>query len=183
MGYYRLLVVLCTVSLFTAFIASAEAEGLEQSFQLKAGGYFPASKAFDPGTGIDLAYSIKPFPYGAIDIALGYYRAENGTNGFLSALPLTVSGRAILPLPLLDVYAGGGAGVYYKMAGGLTEMPADHSEFSFGYHANAGIEVPTSSGVSLLLDCKYVVVNQGKFKSYDIKHDGAFVYGGFSLSY
>ncbi|OGU15689.1 MAG: hypothetical protein A2076_10075 [Geobacteraceae bacterium GWC2_53_11] len=184
MIYHRFVAVLCVVLLHMFSIVSAHALELQhQSAQLKAGGYFPASKAFDPGTGIDLVYSVKPVPYAVVDAAIGYYRAEQGASGFLSALPLTISARAILPLPMIDVFAGGGAGVYYKMAGGLTEMPADHSEFSLGYHANAGIEVPTSNGLSLLLDCKYVFVNQGKFSSYDIKHGGAFVYGGFSLNY
>lgn len=181
---HKFLTILCVVVLHMAGIVSVHAEELrQQSVQLKAGGYFTASKSFDPGTGIDLVYSVKPLPYAAVDASIGYYRAEQGANGFLSALPLTVSARAILPLSMVDLFAGGGAGVYYKMAGGLTELPADHSEFSLGYHVNAGIEVPTSNGLSLLLDCKYAFVNQGKFKSYDIKHSGAFIYGGFSLNF
>lgn len=184
MVYHRFLALLCLVALYIACTSPANAfEPENQSVQLKAGAYFTATKDFDPGTGVDLVYSIKPFSYAAVDTSVGYYRAERGTSGFLSAVPLTVSVRGILPLPLLNVYAGGGGGVYYKMAGGLTELPADHSEFSLGYHVNAGIEVPTSNRLSLMLDCKYVAVNQGKFKSYDIKHDGAFIYGGFSWNY
>ena len=171
----------------------AAAESLQQSVQLRVGGYFPESKSFDAGTGIDLIYSVKPFPYAAVDAGIGYFRAEDGNAAYISALPVTVSARAILPLQYVNVYAGGGIGVYYKMlqlelhdphlGTGMTELPADQSEFSFGYHAGAGIEIPTTNGLSLLLDCKYVFVNQGKFKSYDIKHDGAFVYGGFALNF
>lgn len=183
MVYHKILAVVCLVALHIVCNASVHAAELGQYVQMKAGAYFTPTESFDPGTGIDLVYSVRSLPYAAVDTAVGYYRAERGASGFLSAVPLTVSVRGILPLPLLDVYAGGGGGVYYKMAGGLTELPADHSEFSFGYHANAGIEVPTTSRLSLLLDFKYAVVNQGKFKSYGIKHDGAFIYGGFSWNY
>lgn len=162
---------------------SAGAETLQQSAQMKAGGYFPATKSFDVGTGVDLVYALKPVSYAAVDAGIGYYRAENGTTGFISALPLTISVRALLPLHYINAYAGGGVGGYFKMAGGTTELPADHSEFSFGYHATAGIEFPTSNGLSLLLEGKYAFVDQGKFKSYGIKHDGAFLYGGFALSF
>ncbi len=184
MIYLRFVTVLAlALSIMTAVVSVADAEPLQQSAQLKAGLYFPATKSFDVGTGIDLVYSVKPNPYAAVEAGIGYYRSENGTTGFLSAIPLTVSARGILPLQYINAYAGGGIGTYYKMAGGTTELPADHSEFSFGYHANAGIEFPSSNGLSLLLDGKYMAVNQGRFKSYDIKHDGVAVYGGFALNF
>lgn len=184
MVYYKMLTV-CLVALFLACNTPAYAvESQSMSLQLKAGAYFTATKDFDPGNGIDAVFSYKPLPYAAIDTALGYYRAERGADGFLSAIPLTVTVRGILPLSSsLNLYAGGGGGVYYKMAGGLTELPAEHSEFSPGYHANSGIEFLASDNFSLLLDYRYVVVDQGKFKSYGIKHDGSLIYGGFSLNY
>ena len=195
MIYFRFIAVLVLVVLMIVQAGSAaSAEPLHQSTQLKAGLYFPATKSFDVGTGIDLAYSIKPFPYSAVEDGIGYYRADAKdiyANGFISALPLTLSARAILPMPYINVYAGGGVGVYYKMLQlkphdpplGITELPADHSEWSLGYHANTGIEFPTSRGLSLLLDGKYVSVNQGKFKSYGIEPGGVFVYGGFALDF
>jgi opacity protein-like surface antigen len=178
MGLFALVVVA-----LSPFATPASAEQWQQSAQLRAGGYFPASKSFEVGSGIDLAYSVKPFPYAALEAGIGYYRAENGNTGFLSALPLTISATAILPLQIISLHAGGGVGTYYKMAGGTTELPADHSEFSLGYHLNAGFEFPAFDGVSLLVEGRYVFVNQGKFKSYDIKHDGAFAYGGFALNF
>lgn len=189
--YVRYLMVQCRRVISVVFllivlvqIRPASAAGaLQQSALFRAGGYFPASKAFDVGTGFDLAYSVQPSTYAAVEASIGYYRAESGATGFLSALPLTLSAIGILPLPYINIHAGGGVGAYYKMAGGTTELPADHSEVSLGYYANAGIEFPASNGLSLLLDAKYVFVNQGKFKSYDIKHDGAFLYGGFALNF
>jgi len=184
MKYCRVVAVVAVIVLMCIqVVPSSAAEPFQQSVQLRAGGYFPATKSFDVGTGFDLAYSLKPFPYAALEAGIGYYRAENGITGFLSALPLTLSVRALLPLEIMVLHAGGGVGTYYKMAGGTTELPADHSEWSLGYHANVGIEIPTFSGISLLLDGKYVFVNQGKFKSYGVKHDGAFVYGGFALNF
>jgi hypothetical protein len=180
----------CYVFIISAAILSlfqpasnAAAEPMQQTMQLRAGGYFPASKAFDSGTGIDLGYSIRPFSYAEIETGIGYFRAENGASTFISAIPVTVSLSAILPLPYVNLHAGGGIGLYYKMVGGTTELPADNSELSVGYQASAGIEFPTSSGISLLLDGKYVIVDQGKFKSYGIKHDGAFLYGGFAVNF
>ena len=173
----------CLLAILVQAGPASAAGAFQQSALFRAGGYFPASKKFDVGTGFDLAYSVRPSPYAAVEAGIGYYRAESGTAAFLSALPLTLSARAILPLPYVNIHAGGGVGAYYKMAGGTTELPADHSEFSLGYHAGAGIEFPASNGLSLLLDAKYVFVNQGKFKSYDIKHDGAFLYGGFALNF
>lgn len=185
MRYHKLVTMLAFVaSIVLSGVSVVAAEPLLHSTQLRAGVYFPASKSFDPGTGIDLAYSISPFPYASLDAGIGYYRAEDGAAGFISALPLTLSARAILPLTYINVHVGGGIGTYYKMAGGTTELPADHSEWSVGYHVNTGIVYPASSSVSLLLDAKYVTVNQGKFRSYsNIKHDGAFLYGGFALNF
>lgn len=191
MIYLRYIAILSAiVSILLQVAPEAAAEPWRQSAQLRAGGYFPATKSFDVGSGVDLAYSLKPFPYAALEAGIGYYRAERGNTQFLSAIPLTVSAHAILPLQIMNIHAGGGVGAYYKMVGGLagdpkitTELPSDGSEFSLGYHADAGIEIPTSSGLSLQLDGKYVFVNQGKFKSYDIKHDGAFVYGGIALNF
>ena len=194
MSVLRSVSVLTFVLLALPLIAHAGAtEPMQQSVQLKAGAYFSASKSFDPGNGVDLLYSIRPIPYVALDASMGYYRAEkvvgDTTTSYLSAIPLTVAARAILPLPYISMYAGGGAGVYYKMAQivphtpapGLTELSADLSEFSLGYHATAGIEYPASSGLSLLLEGKYVFVDQGKFKEYEINHGGAFLYGGFVM--
>lgn len=195
MAYRRIMFVFALLVSITVQVVSASAsEPLQQSVQLKAGAFFPATKSFDVGTGIDVAYSIKPSPYAAIEAGIGYYRADAKdiyASGFISALPLTVSARAILPLPYINVYAGGGVGAYYKMLqlnphdppAGITELSADKSEFSFGYHANTGIEFSASSGVSLLLDGKYVYVDQGKFKSDDVKHGGTFLYGGFALNF
>lgn len=171
------------IAIMSLAITDAHSAAFQQSTQLKAGGYFPATKAFEPGTGIDLAYSIKPLPYAAVDAAIGYYRAENGAAGFISTIPLTISARAILPLQYINFYTGGGVGTYFKMAGGTTEIPSDHSEFSTGYHANAGIEFTASPTLSLLLEGKYVSVNQGTFRAYNIKHGGIFTYGGFSLNF
>ena len=190
MTFCRLLTLLATLtSIFTFNRLAHAAEPLQQTVLLRAGAYFSASKSFEPGNGIDLVYSVRPIPYAALEASIGYYRAESGTTAFLSAIPLTVSAKAILPVQYFNIYAAGGAGTYYKMAGGLdglpnhsTELPSDHSEFSLGYHANAGVEYPATGGLTLFLDGKYVYVNQGKFRSYDnIKHGGAVLYGGFAL--
>lgn len=192
MFFCRFIKVLALVTMISNLaVPSVTAEMLQHSAQLKAGWYSPDTKLFHDGTGLDFAYSIKPIPYTAVEAGLGYYRAEKGTTGFLSAIPLTLSARAILPLPFINVHAGGGVGSYYKMAqldlpdtSQSTELSADHSEFSFGYHANAGIEFDSSSGISLLFEYKRVVVNQGRFRAYDdIKHGGNFYYGGFALNF
>lgn len=193
MNVYRYICVLCAaVAFLLQPVSEAAAEPLQQTLQLKAGGYFSSTSSFDPGSGIDLVYSLKPFPYGALDLGVGYYRADQGTTGFLSAIPVTVAVRGIVPLPYVSVYGGGGAGLYYKMlqmgphstgATGFTELPPDGSEFSAGYHLNGGIEFQASPTLSLLLEGKYVVVDQGKFEKYAIKHGGSFVYGGFMMSF
>jgi hypothetical protein len=195
MNYSKIIseAVIAAVFLTTAMVSGACAEGLTRSVQLKAGIFFPESTSFDVGNGIDLVYSIKPIPYAALDVTAGYYRAERGDTRFLSAIPLTVGVRGIAPLPYVSVYAGGGAGAYYKMlqlsattsagSSGLTELPADSSEFSAGYYLIAGIEFPTTTGMSLLLDVKHTAVERGKFGDRGISHDGTCVYGGFQMEF
>lgn len=171
-------------------VPETSAETIQHSVQLKAGWYSPATKSFHDGTGIDFEYSFKPIPYAAVETGIGYYRAEKGTTGFLSAIPATLSVRAILPLQFINIYGGVGVGSYYKMAqldlsdpSRSTELSAEHSEFSFGYHAKAGIEIASSIGVTLLIEYKHVIVNRDKFKEYAIKHSGDFYYGGFALNF
>jgi len=192
MFFCRFIKALALVAIISNLIvSSAIAEMLQQSAQLKAGWYSPDAKHFHDGTGLDFSYSVKPIPYAAVEAGLGYYRAEKGATGFLSAIPLTLSARAILPLPFISLHAGGGIGSYYKMAqldlpdtSQSTELSADHSGSSFGYHANAGLEFDSSTGLSLLFEYKHVVVNQGRFRAYDdIKHGGDFYYGGFALNF
>lgn len=185
--------VIAAVILITAMVSGVCAEGLTSSVQLKGGIFIPESKSFDVGNGIDLVYSVKPFPYAALDVSAGYYRAERDNTRFMSAIPLTVGVRGIAPLPYVTVSAGGGAGAYYKMlqlsattsagSNGLTELPADSSEFSAGYYLSAGIEFPATTGMSLLLDVKHVAVDRGKFSDRGISHDGTFVYGGFQMEF
>jgi opacity protein-like surface antigen len=187
------------VALLTLFILishqvpSASAADAQNNFvQLRAGGYFPSSKLFDVGTGFDLSYAIQPSPYASFEAGIGYFRADKADSStvFISAIPITASVTAELPLQYINIYAGGGGGTYFKVVSGLagnpnttTELPPDRSEFSFGYHYNFGFEFPASNGLSLLVDYKHVVVNQGKFKDIGIKHGGDFVYGGFALNF
>lgn len=192
MFYGRLIKTLSLVLLISIWsVPETIAETLQHSAKLRAGWYSPKTKSFHDGTGIDFSYSLKPIPYAAVETGIGYYRAERGESGFLSAVPLTLSARAILPLAFINIYGGGGVGAYYKMAQldlsdpkRSTELTADRSEISFGYHANAGIEFSSSSGVSLLFEYRHLIVNQDDFKVYDdIKHGGDFYYGGFSLNF
>jgi opacity protein-like surface antigen len=192
MIYCRFIITVVASVIIGTAVPEAYAEPLPQSVQLKAGCFFPASKTFDIGTGMDLVYSVKPLPYTAVEVSTGYYRADKSNNRtvFISAIPLVLSVRAILPVPYINFYVGGGVGTYYKMVSGLTgnpeittELPPDGSEFSLGYQANAGIEYPATNALTLQIEGKYVAVEQGKFKAYDIRHDGAFLYGGFALKF
>lgn len=205
-----LLVAVTIVAMNIPSSEAAETETTQQSMgrslQFRAGWWMPATKSYEKGTGVELAYAVVPLPYAALEAGLGYYRAESYQknesantyrSSFISAIPLTLSARAILPLPLIRLHAGGGVGLYYKMAkgavdkvldpkepAGLTELPAEKSEFSMGYHVNAGFEFPATSGVSVLLNYKYVIVDQGKFKNYgDIKHGGDFLFAGFAANF
>lgn len=186
--YIKMLALVVVISIMA--VPEIFAETMQQSTQLKAGWYSPATKSFHDGTGIDFAYSIKPIPYVAVDTGIGYYRAEKDATDYLSAIPITLSARAILPLQFISIYGGAGVGSYYKMAQVThvpppdlrrsTELSAEHSGFSFGYHAKTGIEFASSIGVSLLIEYKHVVVNRGKFED---KHGGDFYYGGFALNF
>jgi opacity protein-like surface antigen len=175
-----------------ALPAAAAEPDFRQYAQLRAGGYFPASKDFEVGTGFEIAYSVKPYTNVSFETALGYNRADKKNNNsvFISSIPFTVSALAILPLSSVNLHAGGGIGAYFDMASGMagnpqitTDLPTDISEFNFGYHGTAGIEYLTPGNLSMVLDYRYAYINQGTFKKYDIKHGGSFLYGGFALSF
>jgi len=168
--------------LFLAVAMPAQAqEELSQQLFLKAGAYLPESKRFDTGSSVEVGYAIRPLRFVAAEASVGYLRAEEGSNT-LSAVPFTMTVKGIVPTPYLNVYAGGGVGTYYKMLSGESEIPPDASEWSIGYHAVAGIEVPTGSSI-LLLEGKYLNVNQGKFNAYGVKHGGLFVSIGFAFPF
>ena len=171
--------VLCAMLLLSV-TAPAQAE-LYQYLFLKAGAFLPESKRFDTGSSFEAGYALRPLRYAAAEAAVGYLRAEEGANT-LSAIPVTMTVKGILPTPHLNIYAGGGVGTYYKMLSGVSEIPPNASEWSIGYHAVAGIEVPSGSSI-FLLEGKYLTVNQGKFNNIDIKHGGAFVSIGFAFPF
>jgi opacity protein-like surface antigen len=190
MIYYRLAKVMAIVSLIVfKFVPTADADPIQQTAQLRAGYWSPKSSSYKTGDGIDLAYSVRPIPYVEAEAAIGYYRANNKdlstSRDFLSAVPMTLSVNAILPLPFISIRAGGGVGEYYTMDGALSsDAPPSSSAWSFGYHGNLGIEFPATSSLSLQLNYKYAVVNEGEeFKRLDIKHGGAFYYGGFAVNF
>jgi opacity protein-like surface antigen len=189
---YVTLLAAVTALMIHALPARAVETGISQYAQLKAGGYFPAAKDFEVGTGFDIAYSVKPYRYVSFETTLGYYRADkiNSNSVFISSIPITVSALAILPLSSINLHAGGGIGAYFDMASGMagdpqitTDMPSDASEFNFGYHGTAGVEFLTPGSLSMVIDYKYAYIDQGKFKNYDIKHGGSFLYGGFVLNF
>lgn len=180
----KMVSLLCLLSVFVLF-ASAPAHAIEvvgQKAIVRIGGYFSDSSGYDAGSGVEFAYQVQPIPFLAAEAAAGYYRADKKA-GYISAVPFTLTGKAILPLVVLNLYAGGGVGYYLKTGGKSSELPAEISEWKPGYHGVVGLEIPTAKGMSFLVEGKYVSVDQGKFSQAGIKHGGSFLTGGFAYSF
>lgn len=72
-------------------------------------------------------------------------------------VPLTGSLMLFLPAEGISPYALGGLGAYYTIYDSDGDFAEDwDSEFNFGYHAGAGLEMFLSSSTALSLDYRYL---------------------------
>lgn len=147
---------------------------LKNGFSLKLGyhlatgsdfiDYWAVKKEDFSGPGFELAYERDIFKYLALELAGGFYRADQGYNyrslvfaGDTAKLDTTVTSTYLslsvkphFPIgPYFQLYFGGGPDIYYttgKFRGeyvrGSSRLPIDETDnkFSWGLHALAGTE-------------------------------------------
>jgi hypothetical protein len=142
------------LALFTIALAAALPARAEEYISGRAGFYFPDEGGFDTGYNLGIAYG---FSLGDIltedvktnpvlskittEFGLGVYNAERDVRFVgdidLTVIPLTASViyNHSIQGTLFELYAGGGAGLYYAM---IDTPVGDDDEFEFGIHLLAG---------------------------------------------
>lgn len=152
------------MQLFTAVAASAAefgwmkgsdapasgGEGVTYYATLKGGAFFPDTIDNIPmntGTGAEIGIGVKPLPFMAAELTAGYFETDNYDNQpdnyhqELSAVPVMLSIKAIVPLKIVEPYLTGGMGFHYAMrkyannnVGGTATIKSDdlYSAFQYG---------------------------------------------------
>ncbi len=146
------------------------------------------SGAFD-GFTIEGDFEYRFHPNFILGGALQWYGANVAVDGItdanrvrgdiaLSITALTVTPKFVLPLKMVDLYTGGGLGLYWRVLGSSydytdqygsdrTESNAD-SQGTIGYHAMIGAEIMVRNWIGIVFEDRFAFVH---FKGQDPKTD------------
>lgn len=144
-------------SLFLCFVITGNSFAQEKSNYLtfKGGTFVPTDDLkdyeFDNGFNTEVAYGHKFTPNAAIEAGLGLYAAQADFQAggireedTIVVLPITASIKGIIPAGIVEIYGGGGAGIYFATLrsevtiAGNTETLTD-SDAVLGFHVMAGV--------------------------------------------
>jgi hypothetical protein len=105
-------------------------------------------------------------PRVAVEIASGWM--HDGVNkdygNDIKGIPVTFTAKAVFPTGDLDLFAGGGGGIYFaKFHGKYKDMIIDARKNLFGVHGVAGAYYNFSSTFFAGVEGKYVLTQKGDF--------------------
>jgi hypothetical protein len=138
-----------------------DGQGLHDSRFTVKGGYFGADEdALDDGYIFNLSWMNFMTRIFALELEVGYLDADGSDSGVDSevwAIPIMLNGRANLPIWVLDVYAGLGAGTFYYDAEVSGAASGSDDGFLLGGNAFVGASVGVADSIALGLEGKYYV--------------------------
>jgi opacity protein-like surface antigen len=171
----------------------------------RVGAYLPQHDDMDEfgnGVGAELAIGKRFAPRFAAELGIGWFGAETPTlSGFdpsvgsfatrieLSAVPITATGRFLVPLRGLDLFALAGVGVYFIELDvtawtGLARASESTSDTAFGAHLGAGASIPLGRRVSLDLLARYTVGSMDvDLVDARARFDGLLLSGGLAFGF
>lgn len=179
-----------TFLLLCLFLVSVSTSFADDSYVSVKGGLFlpnsdmPGLKNFKKGYNFELAVGAKIHPNIAIEAAAGYYQTEikdnfvdtyydyyndayYTTTPTVSAIPVTLTIKGIIPLGKVDLFAGAGAGYYYTMLENkvkdldgavLGNLDETYNASAFGYHFVGGVDFNITDSVAIGAEIKQVYV-------------------------
>lgn len=158
--------------LATVFLVpAANAEG--NYVVAKGGFYTPDSNdldGYDSGFAGEAALGHEFARNFAGEVGVGYIKADrSATSGKLSAIPVTVTALAKLPLDVVELYAGAGLGAYHAKLEAAGS--ASSSDTAFGYHLTAGGRADLSQQLFVGAEFRYLWA-KASFGGADRKLDG-----------
>ncbi|HEY5996135.1 MAG TPA: porin family protein [Candidatus Deferrimicrobiaceae bacterium] len=157
-----------------ATVFPAPAANAEGNYVVAKGGFYtPDSNGLDGyGSGFagEAAVGHEFARNLAGEVGVGYIKADkSATSGKLSAVPVTVTALAKLPLDVVELYAGAGLGVYNAKFE-ETGIPSS-SDTAFGYHLTAGGRADLSRQLFVGAEFRYLWA-KATFDRTDLKLDG-----------
>jgi opacity protein-like surface antigen len=185
---------LLLLSLTAVLIAtsSSYAELPKDYVALKAGVYSPSSSHdidnfnagnrthLDSKTGFagEIAAGHYFLPMVALELGAGYFKSKGSPNAqpgetTMEVVPLTATGKVLLPLGIFEPYGLFGIGAYFTnlKVSNNTGALGGSTEVTYGFHAGAGLNVNFQEKMFVGLEGKYLWADPS-FGGQHIKLDG-----------
>lgn len=161
------------------------------SYLVLKGGYYGPTKdiAYAQATGTTLS----PKFYGevgagtsviflGVELTAGYMSSSTSVPGLtvkVSSIPVLLTGKLRIPVPIVSPYAEVGAGMYFNTVD-ITSQPSE-SHTTVGWHVGAGVDFRISS-LLLGVEARYLSADSGA-SNMTLRVDGVVVTGnvGFYL--
>lgn len=134
---------------------------------VKVGGYAPQHEDLRSfGTGVDgeLVLGTRFTPNLAAEAAVGWFRTTadgaDGAEGTLSMVPITATGKIILPASQIELYGLAGAGAYfaaYEETGAFGS--ARGGATALGFHLGAGAALKVTPAASVGAEVRYLLAS------------------------
>ncbi|MGB7631604.1 MAG: outer membrane beta-barrel protein [Candidatus Deferrimicrobium sp.] len=151
----------------------AFAARLDNYATVKLGAYSPRAhflrgQYFSRGIDGEVAFGRYFNRHLAGEFGLGYFKTTTGSNQ-ITVVPVTVTGKGILPLGKFELYAGAGIGEYFTKAELYSQS---YNNAALGWHILAGVDFNVNPYLFLGVETKYLWVKPS-FSDWDSRLDGA----------
>jgi opacity protein-like surface antigen len=136
---------------------AAQAAVPPSAFTLKVGAYFPQEDLddleFDTGLNAEVSFTSYFHPNLAAELGIGYFESENDFDFEVTAIPVTLNLKGIIPIGGVELYALGGIGAYYV----TFEFPGfDENDTVLGFQAGAGVNFNITPAMFVGAEAKYL---------------------------
>ena len=155
----------------------AFAERLDNYATVKLGVYSPRSHFltgldFSKGFDGELALGRYFNRYLAGEFGLGYFKTTTGSDR-ITVYPVTITGKGILPLGRVELYAGAGIGAYFAKAESDIGRGYNfhYNDTALGWHILTGSNINVMQNLFVGVEIKYIWVKPS-FASWESRLDG-----------
>ena len=185
-----------------SFPVTGLADGKKGGYALlKAGAFFPTEDLddadFDTGFGGELVLGTYYNPNLALECGIGYYQTDRSVRfqdikeeDDLFIVPITANIKGVLPLRGVELFGGGGFGVYFVhidadvSGSNLADIgDDDDSDVVLGAHVMAGANVDISRKIFLGIEAKYIFTDDADLFRSDVNLDGFVLTGSIGYRF
>lgn len=131
----------------------------------------------------EIAYGRSFHPNFALEGRIGYIH-DGHRSDELQGYPLTLTAIGIYPLENVNLFAGGGVGVYFmNFDGEVNNVNVHGKDTAFGGHLLMGANLNVWSPVFVGIEGKYLFVEQAQFDGQEVDLDGFTVTAKFGFRF